>query len=135
MYSYPGDLIFSVNTSEAGHPGPIDEDQIENRHNDAEDLERTGPRHDQPEIDKGDSSSPEGEGEASAGGEKKHHNDGLESNRTIMGAICECADETEEPSQKFVEQLGHKGDLASSDEADSATARRAKACDNWAQYS
>ena len=37
--------------------------------NDADELERTGPRHDQPEIDKGDSSSPEGEGEASAGGE------------------------------------------------------------------
>ena len=52
-----------------------------------------------------------------------------------MGAICECADETEELSQKFVEPLDHKGDLASSDEADSATARRAKACDNWAQYS
>ena len=79
--------------------------------NDADDLERTGPRHDQPEIDKGDSGSPEGGGEASAGGEKKHHNDGLESNRTIMGAICECADETEALSQQFVEQLDHKGDL------------------------
>ena len=28
-----------------------------------------------------------------------------------MGAICECADETEALSQQFVEQLDHKGDL------------------------
>ena len=32
--------------------------------NDADELERTGPRHDQPEIDKEDSGSPEGGGEA-----------------------------------------------------------------------
>ena len=79
--------------------------------NDADELERTGPRHGQPEIDKGDSGSPEGGGEASAGRGKKHHNDGLESNHTIMGAICECADKTEALSQQFVEQLDHKGDL------------------------
>ena len=33
---------YSVNTSEVGPPGPIDEDQIENRHNDAEDLRGPG---------------------------------------------------------------------------------------------
>ena len=69
-----------------------------------------GSRLDQPEIEKEDSVSPEGEGKASAGGEKLH-DDGLESNRTIMGAICDCADETEALSQQFVEQLDHKGDL------------------------
>jgi hypothetical protein len=69
-----------------------------------------GSRLDQPEIEKEDSVSPEGEGKASAGGEKLH-DDGLESNRTIMGVICDCADETEALSQQFVEQLDHKGDL------------------------
>ena len=60
--------------------------------NDADEIERTGPRHGQPEIDKENSGSPEGGGEASAGRGRKHHNDGLESNRTMMGAICECAE-------------------------------------------
>ena len=99
---------FLTKTSSSSENTPEVKEVVDN---DADELERTGPRHGQPEIDTENSGSPEGGGEASAGRGKKHHNDGLESNHTIMGAICECADKTEALSQQFVEQLDHKGDL------------------------
>ena len=55
--------------------------------NDADKIERTGPRHGQPEINKENSGNPEEGREVSAGRGRKHHDDGLESNRTMMGAI------------------------------------------------
>ena len=65
---------------------------------------------DQPEIEKEDSGSLEGEGEASAGGEKKPRRwTGVQSHDSERHTRLR--HETGALSQQFVEQLDHKGDL------------------------